>query len=259
MMQILRPAYNTKGFTLIEVLISITLLAFISILIYNATTRGYDVNRKLGIESSEFTNLIVSMQNLEKDIAQIYSPILPVDKSMENSAAITVTGFWSKPIRSDGIRRSRFIGTREKITFINNANHRLQTNSPESDLLKVTWEIIHNKNNNFSLVRSTDTDVFVYDEISEQKVKPVPLLDNLSSAKFSFYRKDQDKWEDAWDSEASYIKPENRFPELISLKIETPDPVNLAAVIPWEGIFRTNLALNQAPDTIAPVFKAPNP
>lgn|GEM_PF-1444929 len=229
------------GITLIEVLIAMTLLAFLSIGVFQATTRTFDLNFRLGAESNEATSILLSMAAVESDLAQIYSPLLgtipakPDDKIEE---------FWSSKVRSDGFRRTHLKGTASKITFVANNNRRIEADSPVSDFQKITWEVERNAQNTFSLYRATDWDAFHYEEGSATKPKRVPVMDNLSSAKFTYYRKDTKKWEDQWDSEGVYVKEETRFPDLIALTVEAPDPQNTANFQEWKIVVRPNMPLN---------------
>lgn len=234
-------AVEESGLTLIEVLIAVTLLAFVSLAISQSTIRAFDVNARLGSESTDYTTIMLSLQALESDLEQIYTPLLgaippkPDDKP---------EAFWSGPVRSDGLRRSRLTGSGERITFITNNNRRVDADSPQSDFLKVSWEVERNSKGTFSLYRSADWDAFHYEESSARKPTRVALMENLTSAKFTFYRKENKSWEERWDSEGPYVKEESRFPDLISLKIEVPDPTNNANQLPWEIVIKPNLPLN---------------
>lgn len=238
-----------QGFTLIEVMIAVALLAFVSIMIAQATTRSFNINLSLGRESTEYSGIILSLRAVESDLTQIYSPTLdtegPAVAPPATNSPLSQASFWSQPLRADGLRRARLAGTGEKITFINNGARRVEADSPVSDFQKVTWEIERNDTGAYSLYRTVDTDAFSYEENTMQK-KPsrVAVLENLSSGKFSYYRRENKTWEEQWDSESSFAKPTNRFPDLIRLKIEVPDPLNNANNQPWELVIRPNMPLN---------------
>lgn len=248
---------KSAGFTLIEVLIAIGLLSLMSIAIYQVTSRSLDVNFKLGSESTDYVAIVLSLQTVEADLAQIYSPVIDETPQPTNRAEVRNTReeeakepsqFWSAPVRSDGMRRSRLVGTKEKITFINNGNIRVEADSPQSDFQRVTWEIERNDSGAYSLYRTTDWDAFQYEDGTMREGPPrVALMENLSSASFTYYRKENKTWEDQWDSEGRFVKPESRFPDLISLKIEVPDPTNTANQQQWEVIVKPHMQLNAPP------------
>ncbi len=230
-----------KGFTLIEVLIAIGLLSLMSIAIFQITARSFDINFKLSSESTDYVSIILSLQTIETDLAQIYNPAFSGGTPKDQQQT---TDFWSAPLREDGLRRSRVKGNREKITFINNGNRVVEEDSTQSDLQKVTWEIERNNSGAYTLYRSADWDAFHYEDGTAKKPNRVALLENMVSAKFSYYRKENKTWEDQWDSESPYIHPNSRFPDLVALKIELPDPANTANQQTWEVIVKPNVALN---------------
>jgi type II secretion system protein J len=253
MTRILPPVYRagSGGFTLLEVLIAIALLALMGIAISQVTVRAFHTNFELGNESTDYVGLVLSLQSVEADLSQIYSPALdPTQTAMPKDSQGKEPGlFWTQALRSDGIRRSRFTGDKEKISFVNNGNLRVEADSPQSDFQKVTWEIERNDSGAYSLYRSTDWNAFEYDDSKVRKPVRVALLENLSSARFSYYRKENTTWEDQWDSEGRFVKPESRFPDLISLKITAPDPLNSANQLQWEVIVKPEMALNPAAAT----------
>ena len=239
-----RAHATDQGFTLIEVMIAVTLLSFLSIGIYQATTRSFLVNATLGREATEYSGVLLTLQAVESDLSQIYNPALdPTEAPAANPNAAQTPDFWSVPVRTDGTRRARLQGTREKLTFINNANRRVEADQAQSDFQKVTWEIERNSSGAYSLYRATDWNAFNYDRVSG-KPNRVALIENLSSASFSYYRRENKTWEDSWDTESPYVKAEGRWPDLIRLKIEVPDPLNNANQLPLELVVRPNLPLN---------------
>lgn len=241
---------QSKGFTLIEVMIVMALLAFLSILVYHATVSSFSVNNKLSSESTDLMGMAVTLQALDDDLAQIYTPIFedPTTAPVGGGDQTPKT-FWSTNIRPDGLRRARFVGNKEKISFVANNNIRIQRGTPESDFQLIVWQVSQNKSGTYQLKRfSENKKVFDYDmqEVDTTKPGSYVVVDNLSSAQFSFYRKEGDKWEDSWDSEGASVKSGARYPEMISVKLEGPDPTNPAKQIEWKGVFRPNLKINTA-------------
>ncbi len=239
-------AQESKGFTLIEVLIATALLALISIAIYQATLKSYDVNRSISTEADNFLNVTVGLEALERDVKEMYSPMLGTQPGAPppEQANLQPSQFWSVPVRSDGLRRSRFLGTQQRISFITNSNRRLEADRPESDFLAVTWELEQNSGGTFTLYRSQDWDVYRYVDGERKKPRRIAVLTKINSGKFAFYRATDKTWDDNWDSEGRFVKPESRYPDLVALRLEIPDPRNPASNLSWEGVFRADVALN---------------
>jgi type II secretion system protein J len=234
---------ESKGFTLIEVLIAIALLSLMSIAIFQVTTRSFDINFRLGKESTDYISVVLTLQNVESDLSQIFTPVFEPN-AKNTPPQMNTPEFWSETVRLDGLRRSRLKGTKEKISFITNGNRRVEENSPQSDFLKVVWEIERNSEGTYTLYRSTDWDAFSIEQTS--KPNRIALLENLTAASFRYYRIENKTWEDQWDTESPYAKDESRFPQLVSLKIELPDPANSNSQQSWEVVIRPNQKLNIA-------------
>lgn len=220
------------------------LLALMSIAIVQVTTRSFDLNFKLGAETSDYTGILLSLQTVERDLSQIFSPVTGPTKAPDPTSNEAPSEFWSIPIRSDGMRRARVKGTKERLSFITNSNLRMETDTPQSDFMRVVWEIKRNKEGSYSLMRSTEWDVFRIEPNTDRKPVEVALIENISAAKFNYYRPENKSWQEEWDSESPYAKDENRFPSLISLKITVPDPINNQQQVEWEVIAKPLMPLN---------------
>jgi type II secretion system protein J len=233
--------FPERGFTLLEVLVAMGLLAFLSLGIYQVTSSTWDTNTQLNAETTDTTAILLSLQAVESDLERIYTPVLgayapkPDDKTEQ---------FWSAPVRADGLRRTRFVGKAESVSFVANNNHRVEADTPQSDFQKITWEIERNPKGTYTLYRSSDWDAFRYEEDRSKKPQRMPLLENLSNAKFTYYNLSNKAWQDTWDSEGPYVKEEQRFPNLIKLKLEAPDPTNPANPLAWEMIVKPLQQLN---------------
>lgn len=238
-----RSKRREQGFTLIEILVATAVLAFCSMLVYNAIVGSFDVNRKLTTEADSYLSLAIAMQALDRDVAQIFSPKLgPTTPPQDNSPE----AYWSAPQREDGLRRTRFTGTKEKISFVSLSNRRLAADARETELVRVTYRIHQEKDGSYSLARAADTDVFAYEkpELGENELSEFKVLEKLTSASFSFYRPDKSRWEEQWDSEAPYTDDASRFPGIVALEVQYPNPDNPNTFLKWRSEFAPLLKLN---------------
>lgn len=254
------------GFTLFEVLIAITLMAIISYTVSMATIRSFNLSSSLNSEYDRTLNTIMSMKVIEQDIRHLFSPkfavkkqnlqqrddLDPTDPADQELLRLQNQGpawFWSAPVRKDGLRRSRFQGSPNRISFITNGHQRYMQEARETDMLAIVWEIAADakKNGMYQLIRTVSLNAFDYSESLREELmgKPVVVLSNISSGKFEFYRHDNKSWEAQWDSEADYVKDDNRYPELIRVTLEVPDPLNEAVLVPMTGVFRPNVIYNK--------------
>lgn len=178
---------STFGFTLIEIVIAMAIMVFISYGIYRATVETFRLREGLSAESEFYHTVRIAMAIMQRDIALLYSPLmmLPPDstsaptktegnpsspqtppsqrpslgtptstireKSLEEiltSELGRVTEFWMPAIHKSGIRPSRFVGTDKKITMITTSHLRIYKDLPESDFAKVTFEILSDSDKN---------------------------------------------------------------------------------------------------------------
>lgn len=241
---LIKQRKHEAGLSLIEVLVATALLAMSSFLIYQVVVGSFETNRKLSSESDVYVGITIAMQALERDITHLYSPTLGEIRQPEDS---TPRAFWSPPLRPDGLRRTRFLGTKEKITFIAISNRRTQAESRESDLIKVTWEIFRDRNDTYTLSRKVNTNVFDYDEEFQEPPEEgrVKILEGLTTGSFRFFRLSKEEWVDSWDSETLYIEESARFPTLVSIDFSFPSPENKNAPIRWRSEFAPAVDINQ--------------
>jgi type II secretion system protein J len=249
---------NKSGFTLIEILVATVILAFSSLMVYNVILGSFELNRKLTSESDSLLTIGTAMYSLERDISQIFSPQLgPTTPPANNSPE----EFWSAPQREDGLRRTRFVGTREKITFIASSNRRIQAEARETDLAKITYQIVQEKDGTYSLTKAVDNDVFDYEdrEIGDEgAINEVKILEKLVQANFSYYRADKQRWEEKWDSEAPYTEDASRFPDTVSIDLQYTSTDNVKAILKWRSEFAPVRKLNAKPASAPNTTNNPN-
>lgn len=173
---------NNVGFTLIEVLISLAILAFISLSIYQGTTQTFRM-RDVVIQEGDFYNGIrLSMGILERDLNLMFTPkeYLPPppkkrqpggvnngnfsgssrtnnnadeeenlenDPDFQSSDLAKTTEFWLAATNKAGVKLSRFTGEADKLSFVSASHQRLYKDRLECDFVKITYELRDEKNN----------------------------------------------------------------------------------------------------------------
>jgi prepilin-type N-terminal cleavage/methylation domain-containing protein len=246
---------SEQGFTLIEVLISITLLIIISLSIYQATTQTYRYRDTLIREGDFYNGIRLSMGIMERDITLLFSPKLmnpyfspaprpgttdpnqPVDQpfggaplvqdpalaELMSSELSQVTDYWLGVTDKTAIRDSRFVGTEDSIRFVSASHQRIYRNYPESDFVKILYEMREDTDEGAIdgtrvLYKIEDPNVFDDIEKRGDTSKQYALLPGIKSLKFRYYRKDKKTWERTWDSsKGDWV---GLFPDLIEVQIE---------------------------------------
>jgi prepilin-type N-terminal cleavage/methylation domain-containing protein len=248
---------NSSGFTLLEVLIAMAILVFISFAIYQATTETYKLRDVLSIEGNFYNSIRLCTSIMQQDVALIYSPVISTPSptpSQNPGAPPTQPGnplnvlpddlpqsftFWSAAIDATGLRPSRFIGTENKMSFISLSHHRIYKDSPESEFAKVTYEIKKEDRSAaipdaYVLVKTESPNAFARDDYRDQFNRSYDLLHGIKKLSYTYYLRDGNTWKNfrSWDSDKEETK--NRFPDIIELNLEVIGPKNLS----FEGKFK---------------------
>lgn len=83
--------YNSNGFTLIEVLIALVLLSFITIMVISNTNENFEIKDRVVSEDKDRLKIFTALSMMENDISQIFSPLYFSQKFDMNSLSITIT------------------------------------------------------------------------------------------------------------------------------------------------------------------------
>jgi len=241
---------DSSGFTLLEVMISLVILTFISLAIYNATSSAFQLRDSLQREGDFLNKVRITMNLVQTDISQIYSPKLLAPPSAEpqnpnapqtpgqppdaqdmglimSDDAGQQTQFWAAATDKTGIRASRLVGNESKLTFVALSHKRIYKESEESEFAKITYELrpsdvipdtqvlvkIENAKAPFGADDPRDTNSIVY-----------PLLHGIKKWNYQYYSKGKDNPARSWDSDSPDSK--DKFPDLIEITFEVIDDHN---------------------------------
>ncbi|MGE0614562.1 MAG: type II secretion system protein GspJ [Bacteriovoracia bacterium] len=240
---------SRQGFTLLEVLISFVILAFISLAIYQATNNTYDLHAQLLADSDFYSEIRLSFAIMDKDVAAIFSPHLmappkptptpnpdgslpPPDPNEGNwfEGANRASDYWGVAIDKTGLRPSRFVGNENSFSFITASHIRIYRESRESFMAKVSYRLEDDdraeedgndpKENYKMLVKTENQNAFDLEKKDEEDKlhKRYQLLHGIKSLKYRYYRKDKTQWVTSWDTDHSDTK--NIYPDVIEVEFE---------------------------------------
>jgi hypothetical protein len=137
-----------------------------------------------------------------------------------------------------------FIGKEDSMSFVATANLRVQRDSPESEFLKIVYELREdtekdesgklNEKRGRMLVRVTHPNAFSVEESREDRSqRTYPLLRGVQKLRFRYFRRDRDNgWSTTWDSDSPDMK--DRYPDLIEVTLEVSAPPRQS----FEGLFK---------------------
>lgn len=245
---------SNEGFTLLEVLIAMSVMVFISFAIYQATVETFKLRDILSTEGNFYNSIRLATGILQRDISMIYSPkIATPDPSPSPSGNVPpppppqplpdglnqTSTFWSVAIDETGLRPSRFVGSDSKMTFIALSNSRVYRDSAESDFLKITYELKPDEKNiglsgTSMLLKTESPNAFAGEDIKDLTVRSYDLLHGIKKLSYQYYQRDGNTWKitRSWDTEHEETK--NKFPDIIEMKLEVIGPQKQS----FEGVFK---------------------
>lgn len=227
---------NHFGFTLLELLISLSILVFISLSIYQATTETYKLRDSLLKEGNFYNNIRFAIGILQQDIALLYSPMIfiPSQQSAKTDPTLLLGDlskgdlFWSPAIDISGIRPSHFTGAENKMSFISNSHLRIYKNSTESCFSKITYELKSPTQpyedtaleGTRTLVKIETPNAFAPESMKDTLRRSYELLHGIKKFSVTYYQKDGNTWKKTktWDNEREETK--NIYPDLIEINLE---------------------------------------
>jgi prepilin-type N-terminal cleavage/methylation domain-containing protein len=271
-----RPAgHSNEGFTLIEVVLALSLLALICFGLFTGVSHTFKLRDDLRIESELNNSLVLALNLIQRDINNIYSPQLaaippPPPLTPPGGGAGTlapqlqpplpppqlpqmgdlqiVTPYWGAAIEASGLRPSRFLGKATEMNFISLTHSRIYKEAPESEFCKISYELKSQDPDaevpgTSALIRTESPNAFKISQFDSDLLETrAALLHGIRKFQIRYYEREGETWKttNSWDTEQESTK--NSFPEIIELTIEQVGPQNLSV----EGVyqFRPEIPLN---------------
>lgn len=250
-----KPNNPETGFTLLEVLISMVILAFISLAIYQLTTSSFSLRERLHTEGDFTAGIRVTLGIFERDVINCFSPQIrlappstngitfaqgqrpplsilymrdPNEFNQVNQAlsgyADRSTRFWGPVLHPTGMRSGQFIGSENELGFVTQTNRRIYKDSPESRFVKVRYFLKDNPNPNnqntkqFQFIKSISTKAFEFESEDIAQFRNIPLVSGLISWKFQYYHRLKKQWVSQWNTESQ--EQRDQFPAAVSIDYE---------------------------------------
>jgi len=197
---------NNNGFTLFEVMVAITILAFISFSTYRMIDSNTDTKDRVTKEDSATVQTLTAIGRLDSDFTQMVNPLFSRSK-LAPSAAATNDVYADAPSTANGSFDGKADNgelipqfkseDKSTIVFLTQANRRKMADSKESRFAWVKYSLSNMEadpenpddkvSGLYSLVRQTiSTDIYNttlnWDEAKNQLV-----MDRIKSLEFSFW------------------------------------------------------------------------
>jgi len=212
---------QSRGFTLIEVLVSIAILAFIMVLVWSSTGQSLDAKERFERRDAIYHEGRVAIRKITDDLNMAFLIRMPAARS-----AAAVTGV---PAVMEIATRPRpvafFIGEdngeRDELKFTSLSNLRLFKNAKTSDQTKIEYRMIPDAEdpNKFNLVRTYSPWL---DEREDVEGTSYVLAKNVREFNVEYFDQRKNEWVRSWNS--TLIDWRDQLPKAVKVVLSFPDP-----------------------------------
>lgn len=231
---------NRKGFTLIEVMITLAILGTLTVLAAQAIQQAIQAKVKLQGQLDDVSRVRDAMRLLERDINLAFH-YRDVEKEIEDlikkkdqppgtvpTPGVPVTGF-VPPLNQEPAREvprrdpeTHFIGNEEALDFVTLNNARTVRNSRQADFVEVGYTLKDCKS--ISTGETTKclwrrTSPFVDLDVTKGGDE-LPLLENVSEFKLRYIGKGKQDWVRDWRTDSGGdAATKGRFPTAVEISL----------------------------------------
>lgn len=224
---------NERGFTLIEIMVAVAILAVISVLLWQSSAVILNAKLRFEEEDTRVQEAMMALTRISDDLSMSY--IYQTQAQLGTGAHgenLTKIEFEAK----DG-------GTQDALNFASMSNFRYIKGSEDIDRAEISYflkqtEAEEKGDTGYALVKRVQSPP---DNEPEEGGVEYVVLDNVKEFDLQFYNKDTDKWTSSWDSNAPEFN--KKMPRAVQVRLVIPDPNE-----PDESMtFATTALLEMAP------------
>lgn len=185
-----------QGFTLLEVLISVTIFATISVSLVVSMSNSFDVKRKVTVLNERYHEGRQVIRRVTREVRMAFLRAQPPEEVQEEQPAVL----------------TRFLGEEDEIYFANNAHIRLRAEGRESDQSEVAYFLrrpsYDTPYRSPTLFRRESRRV---DDRPDRGGLTWPVIDGVKSFKLEYWDDAKeigdDAWQRSWDSDDNQLLP----------------------------------------------------
>lgn len=240
----MRTKFN-YGFTLIEVILAITILSTLTILTTQAISRALKARTKIQAEVDDVSSLRDSLRMIRADLnmafhhrdfeQEINDLVTKSQKASAPTQPSQPTGFAPQPPTAPGATAAparktprgdpatHFVGDNEKMGFVTMNNGRMTANAMQADFIEVGYAMKDCRNLStsksshclFRRVQSVlDNDVTIGGN-------EVVMLENISEFKLRYIGEGKQDWSNSWNStkNSSDEVTKGKYPETVEVTL----------------------------------------
>lgn len=203
---------KNRGFTLLEVMISVAILGVIMTLIWSSTSQSLRSKERVENRDMVFHAGRVALRKISDDLAVAFL----IKKTATDPTVATAS---VAQLKTFFIGENK--GEQDAVKFTSLSHLRLFAGAKESDQCRVMYEVIANEEDagKYDLVRREDPWL---DGTIEVKGKALTLVENIREFNLEYYDTRKEDWVKEWDSDK--IDWRDRLPYAVRINIVFEDP-----------------------------------
>jgi prepilin-type N-terminal cleavage/methylation domain-containing protein len=193
-----KDAKNIGGFTLLEILIALSILATVIAIVFGSYTQTFRNIEGAESQAEIYQMARIALERIKEDL----------ECSLISEDGSTSDGFSGKDDKIDD-------RDADTLYFLSKKHLSLDDEDGYSGSARIAFYILEDdEEEGFVLYRS---DTLKYEEIPEEKAGGLILCEGLHSVNFTYYNSDGDEYE-SWDSSGGEFK--DRLPAMVSIQLE---------------------------------------
>ena len=222
---------SQKGFTLIETLLTVAILAVMSVLAAQTIQRSMQAKVKLQDQIDDLSRVRDALRLMERDLALAYhhrdfeKEIADKVKTLSKPASTGPPGFAPPPDAPEVREAPRqdpttfFAGSEEEMNFVTLNYSRIQANARQADFQEVGYSLkaCREKNQGKCLWRRTSA---VVDSDVAHGGNEIALLDHVQELKYRYIGKGKQDWVSEWRSDkGGDAVTKDHFPAAVEISL----------------------------------------
>ncbi len=213
-----------SGFTLLEVMIAVTILAAISLGLFGATTQVLSSKDLVESRDEVQHSVTFALNRMAQDLGMAYFTKSPELLGAKFEGEIS------------------FLGTENRLDFVSLSHLRYLKNVPEGESIEVSYYLVPSSEggDRMVLMRRQATEI---DRQGQEGGTAYPLLDGVRSIDFKYLPVNNDEWKTTWDTRS--VDAQNTLPRAVQISLEVYFPEEEEPrIFTWTAPIRLRKPLN---------------
>lgn len=201
------PKHQDTGFTLLEVIIAVFILALMSMMIWQITNSAYRGSEKAGKYDNVYQNCRLALKKMTDDISMAFmiGPVMQGKKSDGTPATETA-----------------FEGNGDSINFDTFSNIRYIKNEKKGDQVEVGYSMAECPDSEERLQCLMKRESFQIDKNIKEGGKSVPIAKGVKRLAIKYYDPVKQEWRDDWKTSDPVFN--GKLPYAVKIEIAFTDP-----------------------------------